>query len=173
MLGLLFRPGPDPHDYSTRNCSRCLVAIFRSRSSVVTNHRAAEASANASRGPNPRAASARVRSRVAGLRRDHPDRARKSLRFVTPSSLARTGRSAGISSKLAAAEWGKGVVDQLAQHLARHARPARLYPLQPLPDAAVLRDLREREESVSTADTIAPSYPTRSCSPPSCTSSMR
>ncbi len=60
-----------------------------------------------------------------------------------------------ISSKIASAEWGDGVVDELAATIAREYPGMRLHAPQPVPDAAVLRGLPRRRESVSAADTIA------------------
>ena len=60
-----------------------------------------------------------------------------------------------ISRKIESADWGEGVVDQLAAHIANASRPAGIYPPQSVPNAAILRDLPGRRESLGTAETIA------------------
>jgi len=60
-----------------------------------------------------------------------------------------------ISRKIENAVWGDGVVSQLAGHLAKTAGLEGFHPPEPVPNAAVLRDLPRRRNCLTTGETIA------------------
>lgn len=60
-----------------------------------------------------------------------------------------------ISNKLATAEWGEGVVERLAQHLARRVPGLRAFPCKTCGECVSFRRLQRRRKSLATDERFA------------------